>query len=135
MDLKPRRPGETSTQPARLERPQFEECRGHLVFTLADGATVGFPLSWLYRFDYRKNQAGEQFSLHLTEHRVTIQGKGLVILEDRLKDGAGFHLSELPDRYLSIRRSDKAQIDHITIEPTAGATDATNAAHQPQTPK
>lgn len=135
MDLKPRRPGETSTQPARMERPQFEECRGHLVFTLADGATTGFPLSWLYRFDYRKDEAGERFLLHLTDHRVTVQGKGLVTLEDRLKNGEGFHISELPDRYLSIRRSDKAHIDHITIEPTAGVTNETSTAHQPQTPK
>ena len=135
MDLQPRRPGETSTQPARMERPQFEECRGHLVFTLADGTTTGFPLSWLYCFDYRKDEAGERFLLHLTDHRVTVQGKGLMTLEDHLKNGEGFHLSELPDRYLSIRRSDKANIDHIAIEPMAGVTDDTNAAHQPLTPK
>ena len=134
MDLKPRRPGEANAQPARLERPQFEECRGHLVFTLADGATAGFPLSWLYRFDYRKDQAGERFSLHLTEHRVTVQGKGLAILEERLKDGAGFHLSELPDRYLSIKRSDKAHIDHITIEPVTGATNDNIAVHHATAP-
>lgn len=87
------------------------------MFTQADGTTVGFPLSWLYQFDYRRNERGETFVLHLTEHVVTVTGRTLSVLEDQLKKGEGFHVSEPAERYASIQLNEQAHIASITIEP------------------
>ncbi len=111
------KPGREPMPPSRLERHHFQECRGLLMFTQADGTTVGFPLSWLYQFDYRKDERGETFVLHLTEHVVTVTGRTLGVLEDQLKKGEGFHVSEPAERYASIQRNEQAQIASITIEP------------------
>ena len=109
------KPGHDLASP-RLERHHFQECRSLLAFTRADGRTTGFPLSWLYRFDYRKDEGDEQFTLLLTEHRVTITGLGLGALEDQLKKGEGFHVMELPERYTGIQRNEKAHVTSIAIE-------------------
>lgn len=125
MNLKPQ-PGRESTESLRLERHHFDECRSLLVFTTADRRTSGFPLSWLYRFEHRIEEREERFILHLTEHTVTVIGRGLDVLEFQLKQGEGFHVKELAERYTSIQRNEKAHIASITVEPVSKPNHQTN---------
>ncbi len=100
----------------RVERLDFEECRALLVFTLANGRTTGFPISWLYRFEHRAENREERFVMNFTEHTVIVSGQGLDALEARLKEGGGFHLKAMAERYASIQRNERAHIAGITIE-------------------
>ena len=119
MALKPRHPDQSLTPPPTLAGPFFEHCRTLLVFTLADRRTVGFPLSWLYQYDYRRGEEADTFTLVLTEHRITVAGLHLGAMEDRLQEGEGFRAKELPARYQGTLRPGEPHISRITIEPPA----------------
>lgn len=88
-----------------------------LIFTQADASTIGFSLSWLYRFEYRKVGRDEKLTLQLTEHLVTVTGRMMGIAVWQLQQGEGFHLSEVADRYQGLQRKEDAHIASITIEP------------------
>ncbi|MDI1336455.1 MAG: hypothetical protein PSU94_09780 [Lacunisphaera sp.] len=88
-----------------------------LIFTQADASTMGFSLSWLYRFEYRKDGRGEKLTLQLTEHLVTVTGRMMGNAVWQLQQGEGFHLSEGPERYEGLHRNEDAHIASITIEP------------------
>lgn len=116
MEL-PSKSGHGSKLKTQLDRDQYQASRSMLIFTQADASTIGFPLSWLYRFDYRKDSRGEVLTLHLTEHLVTVLGRMLGMAVGQLQQGEGFHLSEVPERYQGLQRNEDAHIASITIEP------------------
>ena len=97
-----------------------------LIFTQADASTIGFPLSWLYRFDYRKDGREEKLTLQLTEHRVTVVGRMLGMAVGQLQQGEGFHLSEVAERYQGLLQTENAHIASITIEPVIKPTHENN---------
>jgi len=116
MDFAPK-PGHESKPKTELDRGQYQASRNMLIFTQADASTSGFPLSWLYRFDYQKNGREEKLTLHLTEHQVTVVGRMLGMPAGQLQLGEGFHLSEVAERYQGLQRNEDAHITSITIEP------------------
>lgn len=116
MELPPKS-GHGSKPKTQLDRDQYQASRSMLIFTRADGSTIGFPLSWLYRFDYRKDGREEKLTLHLTEHLVTVVGRMLGMAVGQLQQGEGFHLSEVPERYKGLQRNEDAHIATITIAP------------------
>ena len=101
----------------QLSRDQYQASRNMLIFTQADAGTIGFSLSWLYRFEYRKDGRSEKLTLQLTEHLVTVTGRMMSIALWQLQQGEGFHLSEMPERYQGLQRKEGAHIASITIEP------------------
>ena len=125
MDLTPKS-GHESKLRAQLDRDQYQASRNMLIFTLADASTTGFPLSWLYRFDYRKDGREEKLTLHLTEHRVTVVGRMLNMAVGQLQQGEGFHLSEVAERYQGLQWNENAHIASITIEPVIKPTHENN---------
>jgi len=63
-----------------------------LILTQLDGTIEGFPLTWLYRWQWRSSATHELLILTLTEHEVTIHGKHLDKVAKLLSDGKGLHL-------------------------------------------
>ena len=116
MDLSPKS-GHESKPKTQLGHDQYQASRNMLIFTQADASTIGFPLSWLYRFEYRKDGRGDKLTLQLTEHLVTVTGRMMSIVLWQLQQGEGFHLSEVPERYQGLQRNADAHIASITIEP------------------
>jgi hypothetical protein len=116
MEL-PSKSGHGAKPKTHLDRDQYQANRSMLIFTKADASTIGFPLSWLYRFDYRKDGHGEVLTLHLTEHLVTVVGRMLGMAVGQLQQGEGFHLSEVPERYQGLQRNQDVHVASITIEP------------------
>ena len=116
MDLAPKSSHESKPK-TQLDHDQYQARRNMLIFTQADASTIGFPLSWLYRFDYRKDGCEETLTLHLTEHLVTVVGRMLGMAVGQLQQGEGFHLSEVPERYKGLQRHEDAHVASITIEP------------------
>ena len=100
-----------------LDSPYFTAARHLLLFTQADGTTTGFPPAWLYQVKSRQDAQTETLTFTLTEHRVTVTGRGLDRLLGQLKDGEGFHASAQPERYSILRQGNQAHISSITIEP------------------
>ena len=125
MDLTPKS-DHGSKLKTQLDRDQYQASRSMLIFTWADVSTIGFPLSWLYRFDYRKDGREEKLTLHLTEHLVTVVGRMLGIAVGQLKQGEGFHLSEVPERYQGLQRKEDAHVASIAIEPVTKPTHENN---------
>lgn len=125
MEL-PSKSGHGSKPKTQLDRDQYQANRSMLIFTQADASTIGFPLSWLYRFDYRNDSRGEVLTLHLTEHLVTVVGQMLGMAVGQLQQGEGFHLSEVPERYKGLLRNEDAHIASITIEPVIKPTHGNN---------
>ncbi len=134
MDLSPQS-GPGSKPSLQLAWPQYQACRNMLIFTLADNHTIGFPIAWLYRFDYRKDDFKQQLTLHLTEHLVTVVGRTMDVLGHQLTQGEGFHVSEMSERYLGIQRNERAHIASITIEPVVKPTPETTEATMLKTMK
>lgn len=116
MDLAPKSDHESKPK-TQLNRDQYQASRNMLIFTQADASTIGFSLSWLYRFEYRKVGRDEKLTLQLTEHLVTVTGRMMGIAVWQLQQGEGFHLSEVADRYQGLQRKEDAHIASITIEP------------------
>jgi hypothetical protein len=92
-----------------------------LILTQANGATEGFPLTWLYRWQWKKQTTDELLILTLTEHEVMIDGKNLELITEPLSKSTGLHLRVKEDRYQSLLQPDANLITHITIKPHAKA--------------
>lgn len=90
-----------------------------LILTQANGATEGFPLTWLYRWQLKKQTTDELLILTLTEHEVMIHGKNLELITEPLSKSTGLHLRVKEDRYQSLLQPDANLITHITITPNA----------------
>lgn len=90
-----------------------------LILTQKNGATEGFPLTWLYRWQWKKQTTDELLILTLTEHEVMIHGKNLELITELLSKSTGLHLKVKEDRYQSLLQSDVNLITHITIKPNA----------------
>ncbi len=90
-----------------------------LILTPTNGATEGFPLTWLYRWQWKKQTTDEVLILTLTEHEVTIHGKNLEPITDSLSKSTGLHFKVIADRYQSLLPSDSILITHIIINPHA----------------
>ena len=93
---------------------------GHsLILTQANGATEGFPLTWLYRWQWKKQTTDELLILTLTEHEVMIHGKNLELITEPLSKSTGLHLRVKEDLYQSLLQPDANPITQITIKPNA----------------
>ncbi len=129
MDLKPRISHDSAAPaeyPSRVASPDREpgcctdDDRHHsLVLTQLDGATEGFPLTWLYRWQWRRHAAHERLNLTLTEHEIEIRGKNLGAVQEHLTNGRGLHLRVKDQRYFSLQPQHLPQIASITIQSTA----------------
>ena len=87
-----------------------------LVLTQLDGSTEGFPLTWLYRWQWRKELGHEVLTLTLTEHQVTIHGRHLDRIMEHLRNNHGLHLQIKDERYFSMTGKDPIRISTITIQ-------------------
>ena len=92
-----------------------------LILTQANGATEGFPLTWLYRWQWKKQTTDELLILTLTEHEVMIHGKNLELITESLSKSTGLHLRAKEDRYQSLVQPDANLITHIVIKPNTKA--------------
>jgi hypothetical protein len=96
-----------------------EDNHRSLILTQLDGATEGFPLTWLYRWQWRSSAGNEQLIVTLTEHEVTIHGKHLDGVAELLRNGQGLHLRVKDDRYQSLMRATEILISAITVLPNS----------------
>lgn len=92
-----------------------------LILTQADGATEGFPLTWLYRWQWKKETTDELLILTLSEHEAIIRGKNLEILLEALGRNTGLHLRAREERYQSLLLPHETLISCITVRPIATA--------------
>lgn len=92
-----------------------------IILTLANGATEGFPLTWLYRWQWKKQTTDELMILTLTEHEVTIHGKNLELITEPLSKSTALHLRVKDERYQSLLQPHAPLITHITIRPNTNA--------------
>jgi hypothetical protein len=88
-----------------------------LILTLADGTTEGFPLTWLYHWEWITQGTHERLVITLTEHKATIRGKNLSRTIEALSKGTGLHLRVKDERYQSVLRTNALLITHITVQP------------------
>jgi hypothetical protein len=96
---------------------QADDRHRSLVLTQLDGTTEGFPLTWLYRWQWRKESNCEVLTLTLTEHQVTIHGKHLDRITEHLRNNHGLHLQIKDERYFGMIGRDPIRISTITIQP------------------
>ncbi|MBI5771179.1 MAG: hypothetical protein HZA93_25620 [Verrucomicrobia bacterium] len=120
--LKPKLPTERDPNPRRPITPEpgcFTGSESHrsLVLSPGDADTAGFPLTWLYRWQWKIQTTHELLTLTLTEHEVTITGLNLGLAVEHLTSGKGFHLRVKDDRYQSLLGSNEIRITSITIQP------------------
>ena len=94
-----------------------------LILTQLDGTIEGFPLTWLYRWQWRSSATHELLILTLTEHEVTIHGQHLDEVAKHLSDSKGLHLRIKDARYQSLMRPNEILITTITVQP--------NSKHEP----
>lgn len=92
-----------------------------LILTQASGASEGFPLTWLYRWQWKKQTTDELLILTLTEHEVMIHGTNLELITESLSKGNGLHLRVKDERYQSLLQSNAILIAYITIKPNTKA--------------
>jgi hypothetical protein len=88
-----------------------------LILTQADGASEGFPLTWLYHWEWMTRGTHEQLVITLTDHEATIRGKNLSRIIEALSKGTGLHLRVRDERYQSLVRTNALLITHITVQP------------------
>jgi hypothetical protein len=98
---------------------QSDDRHRTLVLTQLDGTTEGFPLTWLYRWQWRKELGHEVLTLTLTEHKVTIHGRHLDRIMEHLRNNHGLHLQIKDERYFNLVKRDVIRISTITVEPNA----------------
>jgi hypothetical protein len=92
-----------------------------LILTQVDGATEGFPLTWLYRWQWKKEPTDEVLILTLSEHEVIIRGKNLEEPLEALGKNTGLQLRAKEERYQSLVQPHETLIYCITVRPTATA--------------
>jgi len=96
---------------------QSDDRHRTLVLTQLDGTTEGFPLTWLYRWQWRKELGHEVLTLTLTEHQVTIHGRHLDRIMEHLRNNHGLHLQIKDERYFNLVKRDLIRISTIAIQP------------------
>lgn len=97
-----------------------------LILTQLDGAVEGFPLTWLYRWQWHPSALNERLTISLTDHEVTVRGKHLDRVAELLSNGKGLHLQIKDARYQSLLRPNEILITTITIQPNAKSEPAQN---------
>lgn len=124
MSLKPKLPAESDANPSHLlsaipEPGCFTGSESHrsLVLTPWDAGTEGFPLTWLYRWQWKIQATHELLTITLTEHEVTVSGLNLGLAVEYLTSGKGFHFRVKDDRYQSLLGRNEIRITSITIQP------------------
>lgn len=122
--LKPKSPGTAGADAINEQalQPDLDCCTTHkhqrcLILTQANGATEGFPLTWLYHWEWKQQGSHELLTITLTEHVATIRGKNLTRIIESLTQGTGFHLRVTNERYQSLLRPNQALITEITVQP------------------
>lgn len=88
-----------------------------LLLTQANGATDGFPLTWLYRWQWNEQLTDERIVITLTEHEILIQGKNLDPITALLAKGTGLHLRTVDERYHASISPNAALITQLTVKP------------------
>ena len=101
-----------------------------LLLTQTNGASDGFPLTWLYHWQWSSRAEDERLVLTLTEHRVTIHGRNLGLITEKLSQGTGLHLKVKGERYQGLLQSGQTLITEITIEPSNDAESITAGSDQ-----
>ena len=89
-----------------------------LLLTQLDGTTDGFPLTWIYRWQWRQHANHESLIITLSEHEIEICGKNLHATEEYLSKGRGIHFRVKDDRYLKLQGNHLTQISSINVKPT-----------------
>lgn len=124
MSLKPKLPAAGEANIPRVLSPLpepgcFTSDENHrcLVLSPGDGDTVGFPLTWLYRWQWKVQAPLELLTIALTEHEITISGLNLGLAVEHFTSGKGFHLRVKDDRYQSLLGPHEMRITAITIQP------------------
>lgn len=121
-------PENSAARPRDLPAPYDPGCcqsddRHHsLILTQPDGTTDGFPLSWLYRWQWRRQATDEVLTLTLTEHEVTLCGVHLDRILEHLRRHHGLHLCTKDERYYSLYGQEALRISSITIKPHSRST-------------
>lgn len=88
-----------------------------ILLTEANGAIDGFPLTWLYRWQWNEETTGEQIVITLTEHEILIQGKNLEPITALLSKGTGLHLRMMDERYQTMLSPQATLITKLTVKP------------------
>lgn len=88
-----------------------------ILLTEANGAIDGFPLTWLYRWQWNEQTTGEQIVITLTEHEILIQGKNLEPITALLTKGTGLHLRMIDERYQTMLSPNATLITQLTVKP------------------
>mgnify|MGYP001616536127 CR=1 FL=1 len=88
-----------------------------ILLTQTNGAIDGFPLTWLYRWQWNEETTGEQIVITLTEHEILIQGKNLETITALLTKGTGFHLRMIDERYQTMLSPNATLITQLTVKP------------------
>lgn len=88
-----------------------------ILLTQANGAIDGFPLTWLYRWQWNEQTTGEQIVITLTEHEILIQGNNLEPITALLTKGTGLHLRMIDERYQTMLSPNATLITKLTVKP------------------
>lgn len=132
MSLKPTLPDSVDVPLPRLPPDDEPDCctsaDSHrcLILTRQDGGVEGFPLTWLYRWQWHPSAPQERLNISLTEHEVTVCGKHLDRVAELLSNGKGLQLQIRDARYQSLLRPSEILITSITIQPHAKSEPAQN---------
>lgn len=103
-----------------------EDSHRCLILVQRNGAVEGFPLTWLYRWQWQPGATQERLAIGLTDHEVTIHGKQLDRVAELLSNGKGLRLQIKDARYQSLLRPNEILITAITIQPNAKPEPAQN---------
>ncbi len=103
-----------------------EDSHRCLILVQRNGAVEGFPLTWLYRWQWRPSATQERLAISLADHEVTIHGKQLDRVAELLSNGKGLRLQIKDTRYQSLLRPNEILISTITIQPNAKSEPAQN---------
>ncbi len=90
-----------------------------LLLTHAAGVTDGFPLTWLYRWQWSEQPTEERIVVTLTEHEILVRGKNLEPISSLLAKGIGLHLRTIDERYHATLSPNATLITNLTIKPIA----------------
>ena len=101
---------------------QSDDRHRTLILTQLDGTTEGFPLTWLYRWQWRKEPSHEVLTITLTEHQVILHGKHLDRIMEHLRNNHGLHLQIKDERYFNLVKRDVIRISTVTVQPNAQLT-------------
>lgn len=111
------------TEPSCCTSEDSHRC---LILVQQDGALEGFPLTWLYRWQWHPAATQERLTISLTDHEVAIDGKHLDRVAELLSNGKGLRLQIKDARYQSLLRPNEILITSIAIQSNAKSEPAQN---------